>query len=976
MQMMASVTLLYTTTRVLALRTGGEVAAAQWEAGDGPNGISLASLGNHRVRLSCPATTADAAVATVEWRRPDLVPSSHGVEVTASATARDTVKNVAILNVSRTSGTLAFDTRNRSAGSEFFVYWLPFTRNHLGQWGAVAVSYDGPKQTADPAWAVSHVANGAWRKLPLCTVVAYEARDKFNRFSAMEVVATSAEMASAAAAAHPAPFLVFPEDRLHSVRDFHRIPARFLPRAAAAAAGTCVENAFGYEAHSDPAPHGCDGTALRFSGSARPGEFFVFQLVVWALQPLSGLNVTFEPLVQTTIEYALENNAGPQQPHVIDVSRISCINTGGTSYLGQSFTRTVNVTAGDVQPLYVGVDIPANLSSATVLAGTFAVVEESGYSVPVEVTLTIDGPALLDHGDSNPQQLSRVRWLDSTVGIDDEPPLGFQPIVLDVKTATARANGKTIVINPNTGFPQQVSVDRVVRPSLPSSAPTAPLQVLNAPLELVVLRKGFPSPVTWCPDATGLHWTLQSNAIVGWSVRLASCDDESQHALQLEVNGTLEFDGYMDFSADLLCPGSIAGFCELETVDLKLQLSQSASRYVSGLGKPGGSWPQPSGEPRVWKWSDFTNATAHGVAPGKGWMAWVGDVSHGCRLKLKGENALWEQPSGYTDDPPIGWAGQLGGGNLSLSASAKGAVLSASSGPNTVKSGAALRFKFDIVTTPVKHRDPRHFHWRYLMGCGGCDGPNSTCPTPTLSNDYNVTDIGVNAVILHQGTPVWTSPLPSRFALGPPVTRVLCLAGCPNNPYINWPWGSGPDDTFPAELRAFVADRHRKGVRTLMYYTTRELSNRAAELDVLRSLGQEVIVDGDTSKSGGIPAIPGGAGGVSWLQEHLRTNYTVGWTTLVRDNKTDAAVGDVGVSRWGNYYVEGMRNLACETDVDGVSPIQSDLPIRLSYFLAPILHQADSTWLRVDHGTQCLHCDCLLRILTSAIVRRADRGEL
>ena len=86
-----------------------------------------------------------------------------------------------------------------------------------------------------------------------------------------------------------------------------------------------------------------------------------------------------------------------------------------------------------------------------------------------------------------------------------------------------------------------------------------------------------------------------------------------------------------------------------------------------------------------------------------------------------------------------------------------------------------------------------------------------------------------------------------------------------------------------------------------MYYTTRELSNRAAELDVLRSLGQEVIVDGDTSRSGGIPTIPGGAGGVSWLQEHLRTNYTPGWTTLVRDNKTDAAVGDVGVSRWGNY---------------------------------------------------------------------------
>ena len=122
-----------------------------------------------------------------------------------------------------------------------------------------------------------------------------------------------------------------------------------------------------------------------------------------------------------------------------------------------------------------------------------------------------------------------------------------------------------------------------------------------------------------------------------------------------------------------------------------------------------------------------------------------------------------------------------------------------------------------------------------------------------------------------------------------------------------------------------------------MYYTTRELSNHAAELDVLRSLGQEVIVDGDTSRSGGIPTIPGGAGGVSWLQEHLRTNYTPGWTTLVRDNRTDAAVGDVGVSRWGNYYVEGMRNLACETGVDGVPRTIpcTLLFLLLSHFIVP-----------------------------------------
>jgi len=131
--------------------------------------------------------------------------------------------------------------------------------------------------------------------------------------------------------------------------------------------------------------------------------------------------------------------------------------------------------------------------------------------------------------------------------------------------------------------------------------------------------------------------------------------------------------------------------------------------------------------------------------------------------------------------------------------------------------------------------------------------------------------------------------------------------GCGLNPWIDWPFRSAdPKEDFFSELEAFVAARHGKGMKVQMYYTTRELSNRAALLPVLRSLGDEVLLDG-----------PGG--GQWWLQEHLRHNYTTGWTTLVRDNNTDAAIGDVGASRWANYYVSGQQYLACESPhADGV----------------------------------------------------------
>lgn len=37
----------------------------------------------------------------------------------------------------------------------------------------------------------------------------------------------------------------------------------------------------------------------------------------------------------------------------------------------------------------------------------------------------------------------------------------------------------------------------------------------------------------------------------------------------------------------------------------------------------------------------------------------------------------------------------------------------------TLSNGETLGLRFDLTPTPVKRRDPRHWKWRYLMGCGG-----------------------------------------------------------------------------------------------------------------------------------------------------------------------------------------------------------------------------------------------------------------
>ena len=107
----------------------------------------------------------------------------------------------------------------------------------------------------------------------------------------------------------------------------------------------------------------------------------------------------------------------------------------------------------------------------------------------------------------------------------------------------------------------------------------------------------------------------------------------------------------------------------------------------------------------------------------------------------------------------------------------------------------------------------------------------------------------------------------------------------PINPWINYPF------IAHREMKAYVDEAHAKGLKVKIYNTVRELSNRAYELFPLRSLGHEVFS-------------PGPGGGFAWLQEHLGDDYIAAWFVPELE---DAAVINSGMSRWHNYYVEGMN---------------------------------------------------------------------
>ena len=105
----------------------------------------------------------------------------------------------------------------------------------------------------------------------------------------------------------------------------------------------------------------------------------------------------------------------------------------------------------------------------------------------------------------------------------------------------------------------------------------------------------------------------------------------------------------MDVRMALEC-GATSGHCALSGLQLNVTYTPTATRYMMGLTHPGQRWPPPPGSAQSpvleWKWTEAINETAHRAGT-MGWMAWVGDVSHGMRLKLKGPEDVWDEPKPF-----------------------------------------------------------------------------------------------------------------------------------------------------------------------------------------------------------------------------------------------------------------------------------------------------------------------------------------
>jgi len=315
--------------------------------------------------------------------------------------------------------------------------------------------------------------------------------------------------------------------------------------------------------------------------------------------------------------------------------------------------------------------------------------------------------------------------------------------------------------------------------------------------------------------------------------------------LTVEVNGRMEFDGYVEFKVRIKAEVD----SEVDDIRLVIPVRAEVARYMMGLGFKG-SFRPPSFS---WTWDQQKNQDA----------LWLGTVNAGVEVQLKAENYSRPLNTNFYKLKPLNLPPPLwneGKGWVSVKEEIKKekkyVVLTAASGSRQIKKGEVLCFDFNLLLTPFKLICPgKHFSERYY---------HAFKPAEEIAN------AGANIINVHHATEI--------------------------NPYINYPF------LRLEKMKAYTDDAHSRGMKVKIYYTIRELSNRAAELFALKSLGSEIFTDG-----------PGG--GYSWLQEHLRPGYIAGW--FVPELK-DAAVINSGMSRWHNYYIEGLAWLCQHAGIDGL----------------------------------------------------------
>jgi len=469
-------------------------------------------------------------------------------------------------------------------------------------------------------------------------------------------------------------FLTFPENRENAIRLFDGIPEMWTKRKPD-------------ELH-------------RLEAQAQPGEYFVFQIGVYAhRKALHGLRVKWTTL---------------HGPSTIHAENMTCFNTTGTDFRGYSFQKNVDVSVTRVQPLWFGVQIPPDAKGRYRSQVTFAPTNARPQSV--DIFLTVKGEPVENGGVDKGKNLSRLAWLNATLGTNDKTTREFMPV--ERHANQLRILGRTLDVGEN-GLPSQICT--YFEPSNQFLVAQANL-LLDGPFRFVV-EKEDGSIVGLKSDS--IRFMEETPTAVTWRTTSSSPECE------LSCSGRLEFDGFIDYKLTLKGRRAF----RIKDIRLEIPVRKEKARYMMGLNSEGGLRPSPW----QWQWDTTKNQD----------MLWMGDVNGGMRITWKAENYVRPLINIYYAYGPLhlppSW-GNGGKGGVHVEETGGVVLISAFSGNRAMTQGQSLHYDCEILITPVKMINA-NVRWgdRYFHGGG------TTAARKIVMAD----SVGANIINIHHAEDIY-----------------------------------------------------------------------------------------------------------------------------------------------------------------------------------------------------------------------------
>jgi hypothetical protein len=592
--------------------------------------------GNHRFEIK--TSPGDTLVQVIlPWRRHDAKPETKDVVITIAESGEEiTAKR--IIQTNREEGHIIFKANPNI--QSYYAYYLPHESTG-GYYPKVAYLTINEEQVNPMPASLNEQEIAA---LPFGEVLSAQSIDEFHSFYPMEVIATQAEVDSFMAHQQKEIYL-FPE-----YRDYPIVMSNFLPyRWVSQELSNLLQD------------------------EARRGEYYTFQIGLYApTQDLTSITVVAGDLLAK----------GNQS---ISADRITCFNTEGIDLNGQAFTKNFNVPQAQVQPLWIGVDIPEDAEPG-IYRGKVTVSAEGISENIVELVLNIKPELIPNHGDDQPQHMTRLRWLNSTLGSDTSfivPP--FIPV--ELKNNEVSLLGRKVMIGENglpagiqSFFPQEMTY-------LKEEAE----DILAAPISFDILDVNGKKE-EWRNGQIALN--KSSRGQVNWSVT-----NESEHFTQ-QIDGQLEYDGMLNYAIQIVAKEDI----DLSNTILQIPYAKDAAKYMLGLGEKGRFRPASLN----WNWD--INFHHEGL--------WLGNVNKGLQYVLRDEH--YERPLNtnfYHNKPlilPASW-GNEGKGGIRFEENGDQVVVDNYSGPRSMKAGDTLFYNIRFLITPFKTIDTQaHFSTRFV----------------------------------------------------------------------------------------------------------------------------------------------------------------------------------------------------------------------------------------------------------------------